>query len=158
MKNFRTPRRGEVLARVTLALNLTFAADLGSAQPITTLPSEGVAARPSRHIVLTHARIVTEPGMVIEGAASAVAYGLSKAEARKAIMLYPAQLLGVADRVGTIDIGRDTTVFLTDGDPMDARSTVERAWIGGREIDLANHQTRINDRCRQKYPQTRDAR
>ncbi len=91
-------------------------------------------------------------------AASAVAYGLSKAEALKAITLYPAQILGVSDRVGSIEVGKDATMFLTNGDPMDARTTVERAWIGGREIDLANRQTRLYDKYRQKYPQRRDAR
>lgn len=66
MTNFRMPRCGDALARFALALTLTVAAGLASAQPITTLPAEGVAARPSRHLVLTHARIVTEPGKVIE--------------------------------------------------------------------------------------------
>ena len=88
-------------------------------------------------------------------AASAVAYGLAKEEALKAITLYPAQILGVADRVGSIEAGKDATVFLTDGDPLDARTRVERAWIAGREIDLASRQSRLYDKYRQKYPQTR---
>jgi imidazolonepropionase-like amidohydrolase len=88
-------------------------------------------------------------------AATAVAYGLSKDEALKAITLYPAQILGVAERVGSIESGKDATLFLADGDPLDARTNVERAWIAGREIDLANRQTRLYDKYRQKYPQTR---
>ena len=91
-------------------------------------------------------------------AASAVAYGLDKDEALKAITLYPAQILGVDDRVGSLEVGKDATLFLSDGDPMDARSSVERAWIGGREIDLGNRQSRLYDKYRQKYPQTRDSR
>jgi imidazolonepropionase-like amidohydrolase len=90
-------------------------------------------------------------------AASAAAYGLPREEALKAITLYPAQILGVADRFGSIEPGKDATVFLTDGDPLDARTTVERAWIAGREIDLSNRQTRLYDKYRQKYPQTRGA-
>lgn len=89
-------------------------------------------------------------------AASAVAYGLDKDEALKAITIYPAQILGVADRVGSIEVGKDATLFLADGDPLDARTAVERAWIGGREIDLSNRQTKLYDKYRQKYPQTRD--
>jgi imidazolonepropionase-like amidohydrolase len=89
-------------------------------------------------------------------AATAVPYGLAKDEALRAITLYPAQILGVADRVGSIEVGKDATLFLSDGDPMDARTTVERAWIGGREIDLANRQSRLYEKYRQKYPQTRD--
>jgi imidazolonepropionase-like amidohydrolase len=89
-------------------------------------------------------------------AASAVAYGLPKPEALKAITLYPAQILGVSERVGSLEAGKDATLFLADGDPLDARTQVERAWIGGREIDLSNRQTRLYDKYRQKYPQTRD--
>jgi imidazolonepropionase-like amidohydrolase len=90
-------------------------------------------------------------------AATAVAYGLDREEALKAITLYPAQILGVDDRVGSLEIGKDATLFVTDGDPMDARTQVERAWIAGREIDLANRQSRLYEKYRQKYPQTRDA-
>ncbi|MBB5209753.1 amidohydrolase family protein [Chiayiivirga flava] len=91
-------------------------------------------------------------------AATAAAYGLSKDDALRAITLWPARILGVDDRVGSLDVGKDATLFLTDGDPLEARTTVERAWIGGREIDLANRQMRLYDKYRQKYPQTRDAR
>ena len=89
-------------------------------------------------------------------AATAVAYGLSKAEALRAITLSPARILGVDDRVGSLDAGKDATLFITDGDPLDARTNIERAWIGGREIDLSNRQTRLYDKYRQKYPATRD--
>lgn len=88
-------------------------------------------------------------------AASAVAYGLPRDEALKAITLYPAQILGVADRVGSLEVGKDATLFLADGDPLDARTTVERAWVAGRQIELGNRQTRLYDKYRQKYPQTR---
>lgn len=91
-------------------------------------------------------------------AASAVAYGLPKLEALKAITLYPAQILGVADRVGSLEVGKHATLFLADGDPLDARTHVGRAWIQGREIDLANRQSRLYDKYLQKYPQTRAAR
>jgi imidazolonepropionase-like amidohydrolase len=84
-------------------------------------------------------------------AASAVAYGLPKDEALKAITLYPAQILGVADRVGSLETGKDATLFLADGDPMDARTNVERAWIAGREIDMSNRQTKLYEKYRQKY-------
>lgn len=88
-------------------------------------------------------------------AASAVAYGLPHDEALKAITLYPAQILGVSDRVGSLEAGKDATLFLADGDPMDARTNVERAWIGGREIDLTNRQSRLYEKYRQKYEATR---
>jgi len=69
--------------------------------------------------------------------------------------LYPARILGVDDRVGSLEPGKDATLFIADGDPLEARTVVERAWIGGREIDLTNRQTRLYDKYRQRYPQTR---
>lgn len=90
-------------------------------------------------------------------AATAVAYGLSKDDALRAITLWPAKILGVDDRVGSLDVGKDATLFIADGDPLDARTTVERAWIGGRAVEMTNRQTRLYDKYRQKYPQTRDA-
>lgn len=62
MTNSHTPARCVPLACLALvALNLTLATGFAPAQT-TTLPSDGVAARLSRHLLLTHARIVTEPG------------------------------------------------------------------------------------------------
>jgi imidazolonepropionase-like amidohydrolase len=65
MRHYRPPQRGVRLVCAVLALHLTAAAGLATAQQ-TTVPSEGVAERPSRHFALTHARIVTEPGRVID--------------------------------------------------------------------------------------------
>lgn len=89
-------------------------------------------------------------------AATAVGHGLPREEAIKAITLYPAQILGVADRVGSLAVGREATLFVADGDPLEITTQVQRAWIGGREIDLRTHQTRLYDKFRQRYPQTRD--
>jgi hypothetical protein len=47
----------------------------------------------------------------------------------------------VADRVGSIAVGRDATLFSSDGDALEARTHIERAWIAGAEMDLTrNHQ------------------
>jgi imidazolonepropionase-like amidohydrolase len=89
-------------------------------------------------------------------AATAVAHGLPRDEAMRAITLYPAQILGIDDRVGSLQPGRDATLFIADGDPLEITTQVERAWIGGREIDLRSRHTRLYDKYRQKYPETRD--
>jgi imidazolonepropionase-like amidohydrolase len=91
-------------------------------------------------------------------AATAVAHGLPRDEAMRAITLYPAQILGVNDRVGALEVGLDATLFIASGDPLEITSEVERAWIGGREIDLRSRQTRLYEKYRQKYPETREAR
>lgn len=84
-------------------------------------------------------------------AAMAAAYGLPPDEAIRAITLYPAQILGVADRLGSLEVGKDATLIVTTGDPLEMATQTERAYIQGRNIDLANRQTRLYDKYRQKY-------
>jgi imidazolonepropionase-like amidohydrolase len=83
-------------------------------------------------------------------AASAVAYGLSFEDALRAITLSPAEILGVADQVGSLDAGKLATLVIADGDPLEARTHVERAWIRGREVDLSSRHTRLYEKYRQR--------
>jgi imidazolonepropionase-like amidohydrolase len=76
-------------------------------------------------------------------AAQAVAFGLPRAEALRAITLNPAQALGVADRLGSIEAGKDATFFGATGDILDARTQVRRMWISGREVSLDSRHTRL---------------
>jgi imidazolonepropionase-like amidohydrolase len=84
-------------------------------------------------------------------AATCVSYGLPADEALKAITLYPAQILGVADRVGSLEAGKDATLFVADGDILDVRSHVERAWVQGRAVDLKDKQKVLWAKYREKY-------
>lgn len=84
-------------------------------------------------------------------AASYAAYGLGSEAALRAITLTPAEILGVADRLGSLDVGKDATLFVADGDALDIRTRVERAWVRGREVGLETRQTRLHDRYRSKY-------
>jgi imidazolonepropionase-like amidohydrolase len=77
-------------------------------------------------------------------AAEAVAWGLDPEEAIRMITLYPAQILGVADRLGSIEPGKDASFIVTDGNPLDIRTQVLRAFIQGREIDLSTRHTDLN--------------
>src|SRR5439155_23064187 len=86
-------------------------------------------------------------------AATAAAYGLPKDEALKAITLYPAQILGVDDRVGSLLAGKDATLIVTDGDILETPTHVERAYIGGRAVDLNDKQKRLYEKYRHKYEQ-----
>jgi imidazolonepropionase-like amidohydrolase len=76
-------------------------------------------------------------------AAQAVAFGLPEAEALKGITLYPAQLAGVSDRLGSIEVGKEATVFACTGSVLDVRSEVTRMWVAGKEISLENRHTRF---------------
>jgi imidazolonepropionase-like amidohydrolase len=84
-------------------------------------------------------------------AATAVAYGLDADEALKAITLYPAQILGLADRVGSLEVGKHATLFVASGDPLDTPTQVEAAWIGGRKVELNDRHKRLYRKYEEKY-------
>ncbi|TWT78219.1 imidazolonepropionase [Posidoniimonas polymericola] len=77
-------------------------------------------------------------------AGTAAAFGLTPEEALRSITLSPAEILAVADRVGSLEPGKHATLFVADGDPLDIATQVERAYVQGREVDL-------NDRHKQLY-------
>jgi imidazolonepropionase-like amidohydrolase len=67
-------------------------------------------------------------------AALAVREGLDPADALRAVTLTPARVLGLDDRLGSLEPGKHATLCLWSGDPLDARSRVESAWIEGRQV------------------------
>ncbi len=83
--------------------------------------------------------------------AMAAAYGLPKDEALKAITLYPAQILGVADRVGSLEQGKDATMIVTTGDPLDIPTQVTMEFIKGKKIDLSDKQKILWEKYKEKY-------
>ncbi len=84
-------------------------------------------------------------------AATAAAYGLPKEEALKAVTLYPAQILGVDDRLGSIEVGKDATLIVTNGDPLEIMTRVEWEFIQGRKIDLSSRHTQLYEKYKTKY-------
>ncbi len=86
-------------------------------------------------------------------AATAVAYGLSPEAAMRAITSSAAELLGVAERVGSIAVGKDATVIFTDGHPLEITTHVRIAFIQGRRVDLRSKQTELAEKYRIKYRQ-----
>lgn len=83
-------------------------------------------------------------------AAQAVAFGLPADEALKTVTLYPAQIAGVADRLGSIETGKDATLFVTDGDVLDIRSNVKRMWVAGKEVSLESRHTRLYEKYKHR--------
>lgn len=83
-------------------------------------------------------------------AAQAVAFGYPAEEALKGLTLYPAQLAGVGERLGSIERGKEATLFACDGDILDIRANVKRMWIGGREVSLESRHTRFYEKYRQR--------
>ncbi len=88
---------------------------------------------------------------LVNHAAMAAAFGLAREEAIGAITRVPAQLAGVDARYGTIAVGRSGTLLLLDGDPLEATTHVQRAWIDGRAIELRSHQSDLKAKYDQKY-------
>ncbi len=86
-------------------------------------------------------------------AATASAYGLSRAEALRAITLGPAEIFGVADRIGSIQPGKDATLFIADGDILEIATNVQAAWVQGREVDLSSKHVKLWRKYEQKQRQ-----
>ena len=82
----------------------------------------------------------------------AAAHGLTKEQALQAITLNSAKILGVDDRTGSLEAGKDANIVVSDGDILDMRtSVIEHAFIQGREVSLENKQTQLYHRYMTKY-------
>jgi imidazolonepropionase-like amidohydrolase len=85
-------------------------------------------------------------------AGTAVTYGLTKEQALAAITLNAAKILGVADKTGSIEVGKDANIVISEGDILDMKTNlVTNAFIQGREINLENKQTQLYDKYKKKY-------
>ena len=76
----------------------------------------------------------------------AVAFGLPYDEAMKALTLYPAQIWGVDDQLGSLDVGKTANVVIANGDPLDVKTDVKYVFIQGKSIPMVNRQTELRDR------------
>jgi imidazolonepropionase-like amidohydrolase len=77
-------------------------------------------------------------------AGMAAAHGLSKSDALKSVTLWPAQILGVADRMGSIDVGKTANIVVTTGDILEARTDTRYLFIDGRPVPLESKHTQMN--------------
>jgi imidazolonepropionase-like amidohydrolase len=85
-------------------------------------------------------------------AGTAAAFGLTKEQALQAITLNTAKILGIDDRAGSLEAGKDANIVISGGDLLDMRtSIVEHAFILGREVSLDNKQTQLYHRYMHKY-------
>ena len=75
----------------------------------------------------------------------AVAYGLPYDEAMKAITINPAEMWGMGDKLGSLDVGKTANVVIANGDPLDVRTTVKQVYIDGVAIPMETRQTRLRD-------------
>ncbi len=80
--------------------------------------------------------------------ATAAAFGLSREEALKALTVYPAEILGVGDKLGTIEAGKIANLIVTDGDPLEITTRVVHLIIDGRIVATANRHRDLYERYR----------
>lgn len=84
-------------------------------------------------------------------AGQAIAFGLPEEAAIRAMTLTPAELLGIADRQGSLEVGKDATLFVSTGDVTDTLTQdVTRVWIEGRDVDLDDRQKELYRKYREK--------
>ena len=77
-------------------------------------------------------------------AGMAAAHGLSKTDALKSVTLWPAQIFGVGDKLGSIDVGKMANIVVTTGDILEAKTDTKYLFIDGREVPLDNKHTQLN--------------
>ena len=87
-------------------------------------------------------------------AGTCAAYGLDKEQALQLITSNTAKILGIDAQCGTLEQGKDATLFISEGDALDMRTNkLTNAFIQGRMISLETHQTKLNDKYKTKYNQ-----
>jgi imidazolonepropionase-like amidohydrolase len=85
-------------------------------------------------------------------AGTAATYGLTKEEALSTITLNSAKILGIDDVTGSIEIGKDANIVVSDGDILDMRGNqITKAFIQGRDVSLDNKQKQLYERYKFKY-------
>jgi imidazolonepropionase-like amidohydrolase len=83
-------------------------------------------------------------------AAQAVAFGLAWEDGLRAITEWPAEILGLGERLGTIEPGKLANLVVTDGDPLEIRTQVRHVLVRGAVVDLATKHTRSYERYRSR--------
>jgi imidazolonepropionase-like amidohydrolase len=86
-------------------------------------------------------------------AALAAGFGLSREEALKSVTLFAAELLGVEKELGSLEVGKRATLFVSDGDALEITSNVQLAYIDGAKIELRSRHTDLHEKYRKRLGQ-----
>lgn len=82
----------------------------------------------------------------------AAAFGMGREEALKAVTIVPAEIFGVADKLGSIEQGKSATLFICDGDPFETKTQVSAVFIDGWNIPMVSRQTLLYDEFLNREP------
>jgi len=83
-------------------------------------------------------------------AGTSAAFGLPKDEALKAVTIYPAQIFGVDKLLGSIEVGKMANLIVTDGDPLEFKTSVKHMFINGKPVDLSSRHTKLYDKFKDR--------
>lgn len=86
-------------------------------------------------------------------AGAAVAYGLPVDVALRSVMTTPAEILGLNDRIGTLEAGKDATLMITTGNPIEYSTQVEQVYVQGRKSDMMDMHRQFYEKYREKVDQ-----
>lgn len=82
----------------------------------------------------------------------AAAYGLGREEAIKAITIVPAEIFGVADQLGSLEVGKSATLFVCDGDPLETKTQIKQVFIEGWQMPMSSRQTLLYEEFLKREP------
>jgi imidazolonepropionase-like amidohydrolase len=82
----------------------------------------------------------------------AATYGLGKDEALKSITIVPAEIFGVADKIGSLEKGKSATLFICDGDPFETKTQVKHVFIEGWQMPMNTRQTDLYEEFLKREP------
>jgi imidazolonepropionase-like amidohydrolase len=82
----------------------------------------------------------------------AVAYGMDKADALRAITIDAAEIFGVANQLGSIEVGKSATLFVCDGDPFETKTNVKHVFISGWQVPMVSRQTQLYEEFLKREP------
>jgi imidazolonepropionase-like amidohydrolase len=85
-------------------------------------------------------------------AGTAAAFGLPREEALRAVTINPAEILGVANLLGSLEKGKLANVIVTDGDPLEMRTQIKHVFIAGEKIDLSSKHAELYEKFRKRPP------
>ena len=82
----------------------------------------------------------------------AAAYGMGKEAALKAVTIVPAEIFGVADRMGSLEVGKDANLFIADGDPFETKTQIKYLFINGWQVPMDSRQVRLYKEFLERKP------
>lgn len=91
-------------------------------------------------------------------AGAAAAYGLDEDTALLAVTSFPATILGLDDRIGTLEIGKDATLLITTGNPIEYSTQVKQVYVQGRKSDMMDKHRQLYKKYREKVDQRQSER